>query len=99
MGKQGSPRMLGADYNKAGLFHGFKNDPSKISSCKVLYGGKRHVWLRKNLRSMVITFVLMGFLFLLDSLVFSIFDPTKSSTTKKSTETKVQLRNFLMFSS
>ncbi|KAF7151139.1 hypothetical protein RHSIM_Rhsim02G0144700 [Rhododendron simsii] len=89
MGKQGSPRMLGADYNwnKAGLFHGFKNDPSKISSCKGVHGAKRHVWLRKNLRSMVITFGLIGFLFLLDSLVYSILEPTSGSAPKKSIET------------
>ncbi|KAI8568071.1 hypothetical protein RHMOL_Rhmol02G0169100 [Rhododendron molle] len=89
MGKQGSPRMLGADYNwnKAGLFHGFKNDPSKISSCKGVHGGKRHVWLRKNLRSMVITFGLIGFLFLLDSLVYSILEPTSGSAPQKSIET------------
>ncbi|KAE9452495.1 hypothetical protein C3L33_15600, partial [Rhododendron williamsianum] len=98
MGKQGSPRMLGTDYNwnKAGLFHGFKNDPSKISSCKGVHGGKRHVWLCKNLRSMVITFGLIGFLFLLDSLVYSILEPTSGSAPKKSIETmKVRVRNFL----
>ncbi|KAA8519637.1 hypothetical protein F0562_013918 [Nyssa sinensis] len=71
-------RMLGGEYhwNKAVLLHGLKNGPVKFSPCKGVYVAKRHLWFRKHLRSIILTFVLMGFLFILDSLMFSIFYPT-----------------------
>ena len=95
MGKQGSLRSPRPEYLNFELSLGakesqvrcLKNDPTKFSACKG--GGKRHVWLGKHVRSMVLTFGLMGFLFLLDSLLFSILDPPFSSNTRKSIETKV----------
>ncbi|PSR98637.1 GDP-fucose protein O-fucosyltransferase protein [Actinidia chinensis var. chinensis] len=94
MGKQGSQRSPRPEYLNFELSLGakesqvrcLKNDPTKFSACKG--GGKRHVWLGKHVRSMVLTFGLMGFLFLLDSLLFSILDPPFSSNTRKSIETK-----------
>ncbi|XAR59264.1 hypothetical protein NMG60_11015008 [Bertholletia excelsa] len=73
------------NWNKAALFHGLKNEPAKFSSCKV---GKRHQWFGKNVQSLVLTFVLMGFLFFLDSLLFSNLDSTNGSNSRKSIEAK-----------
>nr|GEU48231.1 O-fucosyltransferase 8 isoform X1 [Tanacetum cinerariifolium] len=40
------------------------------------YVGKRHSWLHKLFSLIVFTFALMGFLFLLDSITGSIFEPS-----------------------
>ncbi|XP_059669641.1 O-fucosyltransferase 8 [Cornus florida] len=72
-------RISGGDYyhwNKTFLLHNLKNESAKFSACKGVYVGKRHIWLRKHVRSIVFTFGFMGFLFLFDSLLFSILDPT-----------------------
>lgn len=72
-------RMSGGDYylnSKTVFFHGSKNGFSaKYGAYKGNYhGGKRNIWLRKHLKSIALTFVFMGLLFLLDSLMVSIFD-------------------------
>ena len=69
-------RISGGDYNwnRKLLLHGLKNEPAKFGACKGVYVGKKHTWFRKHLRSAVFMFGLMGFLFLLDSLMVSIFD-------------------------
>lgn len=72
-------RSSGADYNwnKAILLKGYKNDFAKYSASKGVYASKRHTWwLRRHVRSIIFTFVLLGFFFLLDSLMFSFYDPT-----------------------
>ncbi|CAK9148118.1 unnamed protein product [Ilex paraguariensis] len=80
-------RMSG---DKVFLVHGVKNDSSKFSNFKGVQAGKRHMWIRRNLRSIGFTFLLIGFLFVLDSLMCSIFDPTiqSSSIPRKSNETR-----------
>ncbi|KAK2998451.1 hypothetical protein RJ639_023984 [Escallonia herrerae] len=94
MQKGGDPstgkRVAGGYYqwNKVVLFHGLKNDSAKLGACKGGYPGKRHVWFRRHVRSIIFTIALMGFLFLLDSLLISVFDPASlksSSTPRKST--------------
>lgn len=70
-------RVSGADYNwdKASIFlkGGCKNGGSKV----VFYGGKRHLWwLRRHVRTIIFTFLLLAFFFVLDSFMFSYFDPT-----------------------
>lgn len=67
-------RVLGIDSNfsKAVQIYGLKNESIKLSSFKV---GKRKIWFLKHLKPMMLTFGIMCFLFLLDSLVFSVFDP------------------------
>ncbi|KAA8519635.1 hypothetical protein F0562_013920 [Nyssa sinensis] len=92
--------MLGGEYhwNKAVLLHGLKNGPVKFSPCKGVYVAKRHLWFRKHLRSIILTFVLIGFLFLLDSLMFSIFYPTvlqSSLPSSKSIGTKESRTAFI----
>ncbi|KZV56186.1 hypothetical protein F511_24003 [Dorcoceras hygrometricum] len=71
-------RSFGGEYNwdKPGTDKWFKNYRVKYSACKGVCGGKRHMkWLRKHIRSIVFTFMLTGFLFLLDSLMSSVFNP------------------------
>jgi len=51
-----------------------KNDSAKYSAFKGVYVGKRHLWLRKYVRSIAFMFGLMGFILLIDSLMVSIFD-------------------------
>ncbi|KAJ7947103.1 O-fucosyltransferase [Quillaja saponaria] len=85
-------RMTGSDYrwnSKTLLLHGLKSDCSKYSAGKGLHGGKRNLWFRKHMRSIAFMFGLMGFLFLLDSLLVSIFDYTflqHSTTHENSSE-------------
>ncbi|GLT68323.1 hypothetical protein SLA2020_405690 [Shorea laevis] len=78
----------GSDWNsKVLLLRGLKNDCGKASSCKGVYGGKKHTWLRRHVRSIAFVFVFIGLLFLLDSLVVSISGSIYlqiSSTTGKS---------------
>lgn len=94
-------RASGGDYNwdKAILIKGYKNDSVKHSVCKGVYAGKRHIWwLRRHLRSIIFTFMLMGFFFLLDSLIFSYFDPTflkNNPSPRKAYAPKVQLVTLL----
>lgn len=59
---------------KTVLLHGLKNDSAKYSAFKGVYIGKRHLWLRKYVRSIAFMFGLMGFVLLIDSLMVSIFD-------------------------
>ncbi|XP_004233041.1 O-fucosyltransferase 8 isoform X1 [Solanum lycopersicum] len=71
-------RLSGGDYNwdKVVLTKGMKNDSAKFAPCKGVFVGKRQMWrLHRHIRSIVFTLLLMGFLYLLDSLLFSIFDP------------------------
>ncbi|KAH9749069.1 O-fucosyltransferase 8 [Citrus sinensis] len=84
-------RMSGGDHNwnsKVVLLNGLKSDSGKFSSsCKGAHVGKRHMWFHKNVRSIAYIFVLVGFFFLLDSLMVSIFDSINlqhSSTSKNS---------------
>lgn len=89
-------RMFGGDNHcnsKIGLFHALKNDPTKCSVSKGNFVGKRHIWLRKHVKSIAFMCLLMGFLFLLDSVVISIFDSMNlqdSSVPRKSNGIKVK---------
>ncbi|PHU26319.1 hypothetical protein BC332_04651 [Capsicum chinense] len=72
-------RLSGGYYNwdKVVLAKGLKNDSAKFAPCKGVYVGKKQMrWLHRHIRSIVFTLLLMGFLYLLDSLMFSIFDST-----------------------
>ncbi|KAB1213020.1 hypothetical protein CJ030_MR5G013074 [Morella rubra] len=60
--------------SKTVLLPGLKNDSAKYSASKGIYGGKRHLWFRKHVRSIALMLGLMGFILLLDSLMVSIFD-------------------------
>ncbi|XP_057948562.1 O-fucosyltransferase 8 isoform X2 [Malania oleifera] len=77
----------GGDYHcsKAVWLHGVRNDATKFGSCKSVYAGKKQVWFRKNVRSIAFAVGLMGFLFVLDSLMVSFFDWSNlhSSPTRK----------------
>ncbi|XVE88224.1 hypothetical protein DITRI_Ditri19aG0051700 [Diplodiscus trichospermus] len=81
-------RILGADNywnSKVVLLHGMKNDSGKFNPCKSVHVGKRHLWFRRHVKSIAFMFVLMAFLFLLDSLMVSIFGSInlqRSSTTR-----------------
>ena len=82
-GKQGPrPNSLSFDASSGLKDHmlvkGFKNDYAKFSAYgKGAYAGKRHAWWpRRHVRSVVFTFALLGFFFLLDSFMYSYFDPT-----------------------
>ncbi|KAG8635481.1 O-fucosyltransferase 8 isoform X3 [Manihot esculenta] len=69
-------RYSGVDNNwktKVVLLDGLKDEYGKLGS-KGVYVGKRHIWFRKHVRSIAFMFALMGFLFLLDSFMVSIFD-------------------------
>lgn len=59
---------------KTVLLNGWKNDSAYHTACKGGHVGKRHLWLRKHMRSMAFMVILMGFVLLLDSLMMSIFD-------------------------
>ncbi|XP_019462662.1 PREDICTED: uncharacterized protein At1g04910-like isoform X1 [Lupinus angustifolius] len=79
-------RMTGVDCrwnSKSLLFHGLKSDTSKYSSCKGLYVGKKHLWLQKHIKIIVVMFGLLSSLFLLDSLIvsydFAKFQPSPAS--------------------
>ncbi|KAM0054639.1 putative GDP-fucose protein O-fucosyltransferase [Helianthus debilis subsp. tardiflorus] len=70
-------KMQGHDPNKLELFNGFRSYNSmKSNSFKGGYIGKRHTWVRKHLSSIVVTVALMGFLYLLDSFMSSVFEPS-----------------------
>ncbi|XWS18524.1 hypothetical protein CRYUN_Cryun32bG0051300 [Craigia yunnanensis] len=83
-------RILGGDNywnSKVVLLHGLKDDSGKFNPCKGGYVGKRHTWFRQNVKFIAFMFVLMAFLFLLDSLMVSIFGSINlqgSSTTRNS---------------
>ncbi|XP_016483805.1 O-fucosyltransferase 8 isoform X1 [Nicotiana tabacum] len=71
-------RLSGGDYNwdKVVLSKGLKNDSFKFNPSKGVHVGKRQMWwLHRHIKSIAFTILLMGFLFLLDSLVCLIFDP------------------------
>ncbi|KAK7247177.1 hypothetical protein RIF29_42054 [Crotalaria pallida] len=63
--------------SKSLLFHGLKSDASKYSSYKGLYVGKKHLWLQKHIKTMVVMFGLLSCLLLLDSLMVSSYDFVK----------------------
>ncbi|XP_010246469.1 PREDICTED: uncharacterized protein At1g04910-like isoform X2 [Nelumbo nucifera] len=67
-------RASGGDHswNKDMLLNGLKDDDKRIGGSVVTFSGKRQMWLGKHSRLMVFAFGLMGSLFLLDSLMFSI---------------------------
>ena len=83
-------RILGADNywnSKVVLLHGLKDDSGKFNHFKGVYVGKRHSWFHRNVKPISFMFFLMAFLFLLDSLIVSIFGSTNlhgSSTTRDS---------------
>ncbi|KAK7318818.1 hypothetical protein RJT34_03525 [Clitoria ternatea] len=87
-------RVAGVDYcSKTLLFHDHASK-QYISSCKGLHVGKKHLWLQKNVRTIVVLFGLLGCLFLLDSLMvsfpdFANFQPTTPSTNS----TRIQGKN------
>nr|XP_011460620.1 PREDICTED: uncharacterized protein At1g04910-like isoform X1 [Fragaria vesca subsp. vesca] len=100
-------RMSGGDYSLSskmlwlhGLqshdFHVLRNDSMKYSSCKGSFVGKKHLWLRKDVKSVVFVFVLMSFLILLDSFLVSFFDSMilqNGSTVRKSPGLKEEERD------
>nr|GFC78246.1 O-fucosyltransferase 8 isoform X1 [Tanacetum cinerariifolium] len=57
-----------------------KEDMKEKSQLEGGYVGKRHSWLHKLFSLIVFTFALMGFLFLLDSITGSIFEPSLVSS-------------------
>ncbi|CAL9015716.1 unnamed protein product [Prunus brigantina] len=70
-------RMPGGDNHlnsKMLLLHGLRNDSVKYTTCKGSFVGKKHLWLLKDVRSIIFVFALMDFLLLLDSFLVSIFD-------------------------
>ncbi|KAG8494534.1 hypothetical protein CXB51_012228 [Gossypium anomalum] len=69
-------RILGGDNywnSKVVLLHGLKDNSGKFTPCKGVYVGKKHTWFRRNVKPIAFMLVLMAFLFLLDSLMVSIF--------------------------
>ncbi|TQD82308.1 hypothetical protein C1H46_032152 [Malus baccata] len=54
-------------------FHTVRSDSVKYGTCKGSFVGKKHLWLRKDVRSFITVFALMGFLLLLDSFLVSVF--------------------------
>ncbi|EEF40087.1 conserved hypothetical protein [Ricinus communis] len=76
--------------NKVALLDGLKNEYGKLGS-KGIYIGKRHIWFRKHAKSIIFMFALLCFLFLLDSLMVSIFDSINvqvGSSSRKSSRFK-----------
>ncbi|KAL6574101.1 hypothetical protein OROHE_001643 [Orobanche hederae] len=92
-------RVNGGDYtwDKDILSKGFKNGGLKNGAGKGVCAGKRHIWwLRRHTKSVILTCMLMGFFFLLDSLMFSFFDPTylnNSQAPRKAYPPKRKVRN------
>ncbi|CAN4105615.1 unnamed protein product [Withania somnifera] len=90
-------RLSGGDYNwdKVVLAKGLKNDSAKFTPYKGVHVGKKQMWwLHRHIRSIVFTLLLMGFLYLLDSLLFSIFDPAmlqNSFSLQDSSKTEVEM--------
>ncbi|KAK6264590.1 hypothetical protein SCA6_020024 [Theobroma cacao] len=81
-------RILGGENywnSKAALLHGLKADSGKFTACKGVYVGKRHTWFRRNVKSIAFTVVLIAFLFLLDSLMVSIFGSINLQSSTNST--------------
>ncbi|KAB5534129.1 hypothetical protein DKX38_017215 [Salix brachista] len=87
-------RLSGGDNNwksKVALLHDLKHEYGKLGSCKAVYVGKRHLWFRKHVKSIVFMFALMGSLFLLDSFLVSLFDSINlqnSSSSRTSSDLK-----------
>lgn len=75
------------------LVQGLKNEPGKFNACKGVYTGRSRPlwWLCRHVRSIILTILLLGFLFLLDSLMFSIFDSVhlNASSTQVSPQAEV----------
>ncbi|XP_022724278.1 uncharacterized protein At1g04910-like isoform X2 [Durio zibethinus] len=84
-------RILGGDNywnSEVVLLHSLKDDSGKFNPCKGAYVGTRHTWFRRNVKSIAFMLLLIAYLFLLDSLVVSIFGSINiqgSSTTRNST--------------
>ncbi|KAB2029412.1 hypothetical protein ERO13_D05G157000v2 [Gossypium hirsutum] len=69
-------RILGGDNywnSKVVLLHGLKDNSGKFTPCKGVYVGKKHTWFGRNVKPIAFILVLMASLFLLDSLMVSIF--------------------------
>ncbi|KAK6932697.1 GDP-fucose protein O-fucosyltransferase [Dillenia turbinata] len=69
-------RLSGGEYHwskTTALLYGLKNEPTKLTACKS-FNGKRQLWLRKHVGSIVFPIGLLGFLWWMDSLTVSIFD-------------------------
>ncbi|KAJ8549463.1 hypothetical protein K7X08_033170 [Anisodus acutangulus] len=89
-------RLSGGEFNGDRVFLAkrLKNDSVKFTPCKGAYAGKRQMWwLHRHIKSIVFTLLLMGFLYLLDSLLFSIFDPALQNnfSLQGSSKTKVEM--------
>nr|ACD56651.1 putative growth regulator [Gossypioides kirkii] len=70
--------------SKVVLLHSLKDDSGKFNPCK---GGNRHTWFRRNAKSVAFMFVLSAFMFLLDSVMVSVFGSINfhgSSSTRNS---------------
>ncbi|KHG23960.1 hypothetical protein F383_02013 [Gossypium arboreum] len=70
--------------SKVVLLHSLKDDSGKFNPCK---GGNRHTWFRRNVKSVAFMFVLTAFMFLLDSVMVSVFGSINfhgSSSTRNS---------------
>ncbi|PPD73557.1 hypothetical protein GOBAR_DD29530 [Gossypium barbadense] len=70
--------------SKVVLLHNLKDDSGKFNPCK---GGNRHTWFRRNVKSVAFMFVLTAFMFLLDSVMVSVFGSINfhgSSSTRNS---------------
>ncbi|KAL1289049.1 hypothetical protein HN51_057498 [Arachis hypogaea] len=66
--------------------YGLRSDSSKYNyySCRGIYVGKKHLWLQKHIKTIVVVLALLGCLFLIDSFFISFFEfenpqPTTSS--------------------
>lgn len=89
-------RLSGGEFkwNRDTLFHSLKNDSVKFGASKGGSVGKRNtIWHRKNISTVISTLGLMAFLFLLDSIMVSIFNPSAvhyNSAPRESVVTKVR---------
>ena len=73
LGRRGS----GGDnhWDKVILVQGLRNDSGKFAASKGVNASKKHMWwLPRHIRRIILAFVFMSFLFLLDSLLFSLLE-------------------------
>lgn len=91
LGRRGS----GGDnhWNKVILVQGLRNHSGKFTASKGAHIEKRPIWwLRRQIKSIIFTILLTGFLFVWDSLLFVILDNLmlqNSSTPSRTIETEV----------
>ncbi|XP_057737917.1 O-fucosyltransferase 8 isoform X1 [Arachis stenosperma] len=77
--------------------YGLRSDSSKYNyySCRGIYVGKKHLWLQKHIKTIVVVLGLLGCLFLIDSffISFSEFENPQPTTSSNNSSAFLQVKD------